>query len=126
LACPLGPTRAVCRAGSCEATSTGADGGVGYVASERRCLPALVCDTWAGCTLAVGNTQDGWFVEESKRVARGEIVALDRVAIATDAGVAEAFRLTPPGVTCPPHGIPPILAPPPACAMKDGHCVQTR
>lgn len=122
LACPMGPTFAVCRDGQCEATPSGPDGGPGFVAVERRCLPALVCDGWSGCTRARGNGQDGWFVEESDRVGRGEPVGLERVATA-DGGVTEAFRLGPPGVSCPPHTIPPVLPPPPfACSDVDGQC----
>jgi hypothetical protein len=121
LACPQGPTRAVCREGRCEATADGPDGGPAFVQVERRCLPALVCDSWAGCTLAIGNAQDGWFVHESERASRGEIVGLARVAT-TDGGVAEAFRLSPRDVKCLPHGVPPVLSPPPSCKEVDGHC----
>jgi hypothetical protein len=68
-----------------------------------------------------GNDQDGWFVDESERAARGELVGLERVAL-MDGGVAEVFRLHPPGVRCPPHSIPPVFPPAPVCAEADGRC----
>jgi hypothetical protein len=120
----MGPTRAVCRSGRCEATANAADGGPGYVALEQRCLPAMVCDSWAGCALAMGNDQDGWFVSESSRVSRGAIANPERVAV-VGGKAADALRLYPPGVTCPPHTVPPIHSLPPRCAMKAGHCVET-
>jgi len=70
----------MCEAGECKTTLNAPDGAPAFVAVESRCLPALVCDAWAGCALAVGNAQDGWFVAESQRVPRGEIAGLERVA----------------------------------------------
>lgn len=122
LACPQGPTRAVCRSGRCEATATAADGGVAYVEVEQRCLPAVVCDDWAGCAGAIGNDQDGWFVDESARVARGAIAGRERVATA-DARAVEVLRLFPPGAQCPPHAVPPVFSVPSfACAAEAGKC----
>ena len=83
----------------------------------------MVCDAWTGCTLARGNDQDGWFVEESARVPRGELAVLERVAV-IGGKAAEGFRLLPPGVTCAPHSVPPILDSPPACTMKSSHCIE--
>ena len=112
----------MCRGGQCEATATGADGGVTRVAVEQRCLPALVCDEWAGCAGALGNDQDGWFIRESTRVARGEIAALERVAT-TDKLAVEAFRLHPSGVQCAPHTIPPVFPVPSfTCKAEAGRC----
>ncbi|MBE7482738.1 MAG: hypothetical protein HS104_22520 [Polyangiaceae bacterium] len=121
LACPMGPTFARCQEGRCVATASGPDGGPAFVVVERRCLPAVVCDGWAGCARALGNDQDGWFVEESERASRGEIVGRERVAV-TDGGVAEVFRSSPPGVKCPPHAVPPLFPPAPVCAEVDGRC----
>lgn len=123
LACPQGPTRAVCRAGLCEATATGPDGGFAFVTTERRCLPSLVCDTWSGCTQARGNDQDGWFVESSERAPRGALVALTRVAL-IDKSAAEAFLLHDPNVKCLPHTEPPVLPAPPVCVEAGGQCKQ--
>lgn len=117
----MGPTFARCKDGLCEATPSGPDGGPAFVSVERRCLPAVVCDAWSGCARAVGNAQDGWFVEESERVARGELAGLERVAL-LDGSAAEVFRLHPPGVQCPPHTIPPVFPPAPACAERAGRC----
>ncbi len=119
----MGPTRAVCRDGRCEATPNAADGGPGWVPVEQRCLPAVVCDSWAGCALAIGNDQDGWFVQESKRVARGEIAKPDRIAV-VGGKAADALRLYPPGVTCAPHSVPAVLPVAPRCGTKAGHCVE--
>lgn len=123
LACPQGPTRAVCRDGRCEATATGPDGGFALVSTERRCLPSLVCDTWSGCTQARGNDQDGWFVESSERATPGQPVALTRVAL-VDKSAAEAFLLHDPKVKCPPHTVPPVLPAPPLCVEAGGQCKQ--
>ena len=117
LACPAGRSIAVCDHGSCGITTNGS------VTVQRRCLPAMVCDAWTGCTLARGNDQDGWFVEESARVPRGELAVPERVAV-TGGKAAEGFRLLPPGVTCAPHSVPPILDSPPACTMKSSHCIE--
>lgn len=117
----MGPTFARCQEGRCVATASGPDGGPAFVVVERRCLPAVVCDGWAGCARALGNDQDGWFVEESERASRGEIVGRERVAV-TDGGVTEVFRSSPPGVKCPPHAVPPLFPPAPVCAEVDGRC----
>lgn len=123
LACPQGPTRAVCRDGRCEATPNAIDGGPGFVPVERRCLPSLVCDTWSGCTEARGNDQDGWFVGSSERAPRGELVALTRVAL-VDKSAADAFLIHDPKVKCPPHTVPPVLPAPPVCVEAGGQCKQ--
>lgn len=123
LACPQGPTRAVCRDGRCEATVNAPDGGTAFVQVERRCLPSLVCDAWVGCTRAAGNDQDGWFVESSERAAKGEPVALTRVAL-IDKSAAEAFLVHDPSVKCPPHTVPPVLPAPPVCVDAAGQCTR--
>jgi hypothetical protein len=124
LGCPAGPTRAVCRAGACEATPSDADGRPIYLADERKCLPAMICDEWAGCALVAGNAQDGWFVQESSRVAVGTLAALEKnVCTAADAGRCEAARLYPPDAACPPHTEPPLIAAPPfSCTLESGRC----
>jgi len=76
-----------------------------------------VCDQWQGCAQAAGNTQDGWFVEQSDRVANGEIAGLEKAA------GEDAFRLVPEGVVCAPVTIPVILPPPSyACVLEEGRC----
>jgi hypothetical protein len=122
LACPEGPTRAVCRAGRCEATWTGADGGPARVGVERRCLPALSCDAWVGCALVEGNAQDGWFVEEAAQATRGAVAAVGNVCTAGPVR-CEAARITEPGVVCPPWSIPPVItAPAYTCSLEGGRC----
>lgn len=122
LGCPMGPTRAICNAGKCEATPSGPDGKPVFVMSEQKCLPAMVCDEWAGCVLLTGNTQDGWFVQEKARVPVGEIAGVDNVCTTTR---CEGARLFPEGPVCPPHTIPPMIDPPPySCVMEGGHCVK--
>ncbi|MBI5536781.1 MAG: hypothetical protein HY898_28935 [Deltaproteobacteria bacterium] len=122
LACPEGPTRAVCRAGLCEATADGVDGGYVRVGVERRCMPSMICDAWTGCALVVGNDQDGWFVEESARATRGDIVSIGNVC--TSGGKpCEAARVHPASITCPPHSVPPLISPPSfTCGMDAGEC----
>ncbi|MEZ4442732.1 MAG: hypothetical protein R3B72_26795 [Polyangiaceae bacterium] len=122
LACPQGPTLAVCRDGICEATATGPDGKPAQVSAEWRCTPALICDDWAGCVAARGNEQDGWFIEQSERMARGEPTAVRRVAL-VGGGFADAFSLAMPGVTCAPHTVPPVLSAPPICTTAAGKCL---
>ena len=122
LACPLGPTVAVCRAGLGAAPAPAPAGGPAIGLPERRCLPAMVCTEWAGCVLVAGNAQDGWFVEQSERVARGEIAGVEQVCTG-DAGCYETAKLFPSDVHCPPTTIPPILGPPPTgCALVAGRC----
>ncbi len=122
LACPEGPTRAVCRAGACDATATGADGGSTRVGVDRRCLPAMSCDAWAGCALVEGNEQDGWFVEESAHATRGAIAAVGNVCTA-GAARCEAARISEPGVVCPPWSVPPLITPPTyTCSLEAGRC----
>ncbi|HVK65577.1 MAG TPA: hypothetical protein VM694_13935 [Polyangium sp.] len=121
LACPEGPTRAVCRDGLCEATATGPDGQPLRVPVEQQCLPAMVCDAWAGCALMTGNAQDGWFVAEGEQVPRGELATVKNVC--TVGNRCEAARVLPPGVPCPPWSTPPrIEAPPYTCALEGGKC----
>ena len=126
LACPQGPTRAVCRAGVCEATASDDDGRPIYVPVVQRCLPAMICDAWAGCAEVVGNGQDGFFTRGASRVAPGTLAAVEtNVCTTAGAGRCEAARLLPSDVVCPPHSIPPPIAPPPfACALDDGRCVE--
>ncbi|MDI1476264.1 hypothetical protein [Polyangium sp. y55x31] len=121
LACPEGPTRAVCRDGLCEATATGPDGQPIRVPVEQQCLPAMLCDAWAGCALVTGNAQDGWFVAEGEQVPRGELATVKNVCTVGDR--CEAARVLPPGVVCPPWSVPPrIEAPPYTCALEGGRC----
>ncbi|MDI1442586.1 hypothetical protein [Polyangium sp. 6x1] len=121
LACPEGPTRASCRDGHCEATATGTDGQPARVPVEQQCIPAMVCDAWAGCALVTGNAQDGWFVADGEKVPRGEIATMGNVCTVGDR--CEAARVLPPGVVCPPWSVPPrIEAPPYTCAMVGGKC----
>ena len=122
LACPEGPTRAVCRAGLCEATADGPDGGYARVGVDRRCLPSMICDEWTGCALVVGNAQDGWFVEESARATRGDIVSIGNVCT-TGGKPCEAARVHPASITCPPYSVPPLISPPSfTCGMDAGKC----
>jgi len=121
----MGATRSICRDGQCETTFSAPDGGSAFVSDERRCLPAVVCDSWAGCTYAMGNAQDGWYVTDSDRVARGEPVTPDRVAVA-DGGAADVLRLHPAGATCLPQSIPPVLSPPGyTCRVEGLGCKKT-
>lgn len=117
----MGPTRAVCQAGRCEATPTGADGKPVFIMDERRCVPALVCDGWQGCAEISGNEQDGWFVERADDMPAGTAVTFGNVC--TSGVACDAVTLRPDGVQCPPWGIPPLIAPPPfACAGEAGAC----
>jgi hypothetical protein len=121
LACPEGPTRAVCREGLCEATPTGPDGGPVRVRVEQQCLPAMLCDTWKGCAIVTGNAQDGWFVEQGEQVPRGAPAVIGNVCTVRDR--CEAARVVPEGVSCPPWTVPPrIEAPPYTCVLEDGQC----
>jgi hypothetical protein len=121
LACPSGPTRAVCRNHTCEATGDGPDGGHVHVPEERLCLPALVCDAWAGCALIRGNEQDRWFVEEAERAERGSQAGVRSVC--GDGGCVRAAQLQPDDVVCPAIHDPPSLVPPGyACALDPRHC----
>ena len=76
-----------------------------------------MCYQWQGCAQAVGNSQDGWFIEQSDRVGRGEIAGLEKAA------GEDAFRLYPEGVICPAVTAP-VLLPPPAytCVVEAGRC----
>lgn len=121
LACPMGPTRAVCRAGICEATADGVDGGPTFVLGERRCLPAMICGAWAGCALVDGNAQDGWYVADATAAPRGTLAAVEPDACVPRApGRCAAARLFPKGVGCPPTSVPPLISPPPKACVLDG------
>ncbi len=121
LACPMGPTHAICRTGRCEATWEGADGGPGFVADEQRCLPALVCGAWAGCALVTGNAQDGWYVYDATSAPRGTLASVEPdVCAPRVAKRCTAARLFPKGVVCPPTSVPPLIPPPPKACVLDG------
>lgn len=121
LACPEGPTVAVCRAGVCEATGTGPDGGAARVPVEQRCLPAMVCTTWKGCALVSGSAQDGWFVEQGEESLRGQLASVGNVCTVRER--CEAASVLPPGVVCPPWSVPPLIdLPPYTCALEGGQC----
>ena len=118
----MGPTRAICNAGSCEATPSGPDGEPVFILSEQKCLPAMVCDAWADCVLVHGNARDGYFVQENARVPAGEIAGVGKLCTTSP---CEGARLFPEGVVCPPHTIPPLIDPPRySCVMENGHCVR--
>lgn len=118
LACPMGPTHARCQAGQCIAEPS--DGG--FQPFERKCLPAVVCDEWAGCASAHGNEESGWYVRESSRVPRGSPAVPDRVAV-VDGGAKSVLRLWPSGVVCLPHSVPPLFsADVPKCVDAAGGC----
>lgn len=124
----MGPTRAVCRGGVCEATHEAADGGPTFVVGDRRCLPALACNAWAGCALVEGNVQDGYFVVDATSAPRGTLASVEADACTPRAGVPKpsvrcaAARLFVKGVTCPPTSVPPLIAPPKPCVLDGLRC----
>jgi hypothetical protein len=79
----------------------------------------MVCDGWAGCAMVSGNTQDGWYIEQSDQAARGEAVLVGNVC--TIGARCDAVRLQPPGVTCPPWTLPPKIATAPYRCLVDGY-----
>jgi hypothetical protein len=122
LACPMGPTRAICRSGRCEATFYGPDGGPVLVMDRERCLPALGCDTWDGCALVIGNDQDGWFIESADHAAPGDAAFVGSVCTTAR---CEGVRYQPTNVVCPAWTVPPRIDPPSyACAVVGGRCVR--
>lgn len=130
LACPEGPTRAVCRAGRCEATATGADGGPTRVPVERRCLPAMVCDDWVGCAFATGNRQDGYFTSGATAWsgARRPIPTPGTLAdvrnVCTIHEKCEGVWTAPPKLACPPWTAPPMIGRPTYTCVEEGlRCV---
>lgn len=130
LACPEGPTRAVCRSGQCEATATGADGGPTRVPVERRCLPAMVCDDWVGCAFATGNTQDGHFTSGATAWpgARRPIPAPGTLASVRNGCTlhndCEAIWTAPDKDPCPPWTAPPAIDRPAyTCVAEGSRCV---
>lgn len=130
LACPEGPTRAVCRSGRCEATATGADGGPTRVPVERRCLPAMVCDDWVGCAVATGNHQDGYFTSGATAWsgARRPMPLPGTVADIRNGctlhGDCEAVWTAPVKDPCPPWTAPPAIDRPTfTCAVEGLRCV---
>ena len=119
----MGPTRAICNSGQCEATPSDANGKPVLVLDEQRCLPASVCSAWKGCAAVTGNAQDGYVVLEAEAVPKGEPASVGNVCSAP--GVkCEAAVAQPRGVTCPPQTTPLLTSPPPfSCAVdKAGHC----
>ena len=121
--CPVGPSRAVCRAGRCEATSTDSSGKLlPLVLDERRCLPALRCTAWEGCALVRGNDQDGWFVEQAEGMVSGEAVRVGNICT-TEAKTCQGVEVRPRGVACAPWSVPPLIAVAPySCRTEDGVC----
>jgi hypothetical protein len=123
LACPEGPTRAICRSGRCEATYEGPDGGPTRVSVEQRCLPAMICDSWAGCAFVSGNAQDGWFVSDAEQLAGGAAVSLKKNAC-TVGPPCEAAWAPPERGVCPPWTAPPYIpAPTYRCVAEGSRCV---
>lgn len=104
----------------CEAAWTADDGSPVRVGIEERCLPAMVCDGWVGCAAVRGNAQDGWFVAQSDRVARGEIVSVGNVC--TSGARCDAVTLQPPNMQCPAWSVPPIITAAPYRCVDDGGC----
>lgn len=125
LACPQGPTRAICDAGHCRATTTGPDGGVTFVRNDQRCLPALVCSAWVGCALVRGNDQDGWFVASatSASVPKGSIASVvDDACTPRAPKKCRAAIVSPKGLVCPPTSIPPLVPVPKPCVLVGADC----
>jgi hypothetical protein len=120
----MGPTRAVCRAGHCAAVATDDAGLPVTISNERRCLPAMICDSWSDCATVVGNVQDGYFVEQAHAAPRGSLASIADVY--TTGPKYEAARLFLPAKVCPPWTAPPLIEPPKyACALENGVCRAT-
>ena len=119
----MGPTRAVCRGGACEATADDVDGKPVFVLPETRCLPAMVCDEWKGCASVQGDDQNGWFADQSDEVSRGDPVLVENGCTTERSKACLAAKLTVPGVVCAPHTLPPKIAPPTyGCVNEAGTC----
>lgn len=87
--------------------------------SARRCMPAMVCDSWKGCALVVQRAA-GWTVEDADQVPRGLLAVVGQVCTR---GRCDGARVVPPGVTCPPWSEPPLIDPPPYdCVLEQGSC----
>ncbi|HEX8112129.1 MAG TPA: hypothetical protein VF516_30560, partial [Kofleriaceae bacterium] len=107
-------------------TGTGAPVGTGSssvpvpppLPAGRQCLPAMICNDWAGCAL----------VENSKVVSADRLVAGEPVSIGngcTTGATCIAARAVPKGVTCPVDTIPPRIDPPLyTCAWDGTACVK--
>jgi len=118
--CPVEPRRAVCKAGLCDSESSTDD----KLFDRHQCLPAMRCDDWVGCAAITGNDQDGWYVRQADQAKPGELVSVDQACTSADTKCTAA-RVHSVGVACPPHGIPPLIQPPPYVCKEDGaRCVQ--
>jgi hypothetical protein len=89
--------------------------------AEQRCLPATICDQWAGCALVVKDPHGHWTVVAADRLKPGEPV---RVENACTTGVScPAAKAAPRDVTCPPIAVPPVISPPDyACVLDHASC----
>lgn len=92
---------------------------------ERRCLPALVCASWAECA-AVVREADRWVVEAALHSLKGEFASVE-ANVCTSDPPCPAARLHPVSVQCAPTTVPPLIPQPDyRCEVREGRCQPVR
>lgn len=107
-------------------TAPGANNSAALPANQQ-CLPAMICDEWAGCALVEKNPQGHWtvVVAEADRLRPAQVVSVENAC--TDGNNCQAAKAVPPGVTCAPHTIPPVIKKPDyACVWEKAICRMTK
>ena len=85
--------------------------------AEHQCLPAMICDEWAGCALVAKDPQGRWSVVVADRLPKGELVRVENGC--TTGAMCLTAKAVPRGVTCAPHTIPPLISPPGYTCVRD-------
>jgi hypothetical protein len=125
---------ALCAAAACRGDAAGthaapasesAGGAGGSAPAGQRCLPAMICDQWAGCALIARDAQGAWSVIAADRLKPGEPVRVENAC--TTGASCEAAKAAPRDVACPPTETPPIISPPDyACVWERGSCASRK
>jgi hypothetical protein len=92
--------------------------------TELQCLPANVCDKWAGCALVGKDAAGHWQIASADALAPGDYVNVRSVC--TNGSTCVAAQGVPKGVVCPPWTAVPMIAPAGyACVSDAAGCHKT-
>ena len=91
--------------------------------ADQQCLPANICERWAGCALVARGPQ-WWTVIAADEFPAGEPVEVKNLC--PGATACNAARGIPKGASCPDLRTPVLVQPPPYTCVWDGRACTRR